>query len=223
MRKRQWLAGFAIVGMSLFATAGVAAAQTTPTTAKVTNEASKQCIEKLEGGGTIDDCQKSPNPLLPATNEIIWGSIAFVILFVFLWKFGMPPVRKMMDAREDRIRTDLERAETAKTDAEGVLDDYRAQLADARNEGARILEEARQAADQMRRDLIARAEADAAELRTRAQEDIRLAGDRALADLRTRVADLSIELAEKIVERNLDRDTQIALIENYINEVGSTN
>ncbi len=224
MRKRQWLAGFAIVGVSLFATAGIAAAQeTTATTVKPANEAAKQCKEKLDAGGTIDDCQKAPSPILPAANEVIWGSISFVILFLFLWKFGLPPVRKMMEAREERIRTDLEKAETAKTDSERVLEEYRAQLADARNEGARILEEARQAADQMRRDLISRAEADAAELRGRAQEDIRLAGERALADLRTRVADLSIELAEKIVERNLDRDTQVALIENDINEVGSAN
>ena len=73
----------------------------------------------------------------------------------------------------------------------------------------------------MRRDLIAKAEADAAEIRTRAQEDIRLAQERAMTDLRAQVADLSIELAEKVVERNLDRDTQIALIENYINTVGN--
>src|SRR5918995_494000 len=67
----------------------------------------------------------------------------------------------------------------------------------------------------------AQAEADAAEIRTRAQEDIRLATDRAQADLQGRVADLSIELAEKIVERNLDRDTQLALVESYIGQVGN--
>ena len=75
----------------------------------------------------------------------------------------------------------------------------------------------------VRQDLIAKAEADAAEIRNRAQEDIRLAQERALADLRAQVSDLSIELAEKVVERNLDRDTQVALIENYINSVGNGN
>jgi F-type H+-transporting ATPase subunit b len=88
-------------------------------------------------------------------------------------------------------------------------------------ERGRIIDEARQAADQVRRDLIARAEADAAELRQRAQEDTRLAGDRAMADLRARVSDLAIELAEKVVERNLDRATQTALIDKYIDSVGS--
>jgi F-type H+-transporting ATPase subunit b len=83
------------------------------------------------------------------------------------------------------------------------------------------LEEARQAADQMRRDLIARAETEATELRNRAQQDVELATQRAMADLQRRVAELSIELAERIVERSLDRDTQLQLIENYINEVGT--
>jgi F-type H+-transporting ATPase subunit b len=128
----------------------------------------------------------------------------------------------MMETREEKIRSDLERAETAKSESEQVLEQYRGQLADARNEATRILEEARQAADQMRRDLVARAESDAADIRTRAQQDVQLTTERAMADLQRRVADLSIDLAEVIVKRNLDRDTQLQLIENYINEVGTS-
>ena len=183
--------------------------------------AEEECIHLLEEGGEIDDCQEAPSPILPETNEIIWGSIAFALLFLAFLKWGLPAVRNMMATREDRIRGDLERAEQAKVEAEQVLEQYRGQLADARTEASRILEEARQAADQMRRDLIERAEAEAADLRTRAQEDLRLATERATADLQSRVADLSIELAERIVERSLDRDTQLQLIENYINEVGT--
>jgi F-type H+-transporting ATPase subunit b len=221
VRKRQWLAGCALVAVALFATASVAAAQTTDTTVKPANEAAKQCKEKLNAGGTIDDCQKAPSPLLPARNEIIWGSLSFVVLLGVMWKFGVPAVRNMMEQREQRIRGDLERAESAKTEAETVLDEYRAQLADARSEASRIIEESRQAADQMRRDLIARAEADAADLRARAQQDIDLATQRAMTELQSRVADLAINLAETIVEHNLDHTTQLQLVENYINQVGN--
>jgi len=83
------------------------------------------------------------------------------------------------------------------------------------------IEEARQTADAMRQDLMRRAEEEAAAVRQRAEDDIRASTDRALADLQARVATLSIELAEKVVERNLDHDTQMQLIENYINEVGA--
>ena len=138
-----------------------------------------------------------------------------------MWKFGLPAIRTMMKNREEGILSDLERAESAKQEAETVLDEYRAQLADARSEAGRIIEEARAAADAMRRDLTARAESDASDLRARAAEDIRLAGSRAMADLQTRVADLSIELAERIVERSLDRDTQLSLVESYISQVAN--
>ncbi len=220
MRTRAWLAGLAIVLVGIVAMPGIAAAQEQEPT--FADKAAEECHQLLEEGKEIDECQEAPNPILPETNEIIWGSIAFVVLLGLMWRFALPQVRNMMETREERIRSDLERAETAKTEAEGVLEQYRAQLADARSEASRILEEARQAADQMRRDLVARAEADAADIRARAQQDVQLTTERAMADLQRRVADLSIDLAEVIVKRNLDRDTQLQLIENYINEVGTS-
>jgi F-type H+-transporting ATPase subunit b len=183
--------------------------------------AEEECIVLLEEGKSIDDCQEAPNPILPAGNEIFWGALAFLILFVALLKFGLPAVRKTMQAREDRIRADLERAESARTESETELAEYRRQLAEARGEATRIIEEARQAADEVKRQVRSQAEQEAAEIRARAQDDIQLAVDRATADVQARVAELAIELAEKIVEQNLDRDTQIALIESYINQVGS--
>ena len=161
------------------------------------------------------------NPILPDAKEIIWTVIAFAIVFVVLAKFAFPAVRKGLVARQDKIRSDLERAEQARTEAEATLERYQRQVAEARGEASRIIEEARQAAEGVRRDLIARAEADATEVRQRAQEDSQLASARALTELRAHVASLSVDLAEKIVEHNLDRDTQMNLIENYINSVGN--
>jgi F-type H+-transporting ATPase subunit b len=204
-----------------FATVGVMAGTAHAATSPYANKFDKECAEKLHDGLDVDDCQQADSPLKPEPSELFWGSLAFVILLGVFWKFGYPAVTKSMKGREDRIRGDLEQAESAKTEADGVLAEYRAQLADARAEAGRIIDEARQSADGVRRDLIARAETDAGEIRARAQEDARVAGDRAMADLRGRVSDLSIELAEKIVERNLDRDTQLALIDNYIDSVGS--
>jgi F-type H+-transporting ATPase subunit b len=214
MRTRLLIAASVIALIGVFAPAGVAHAQPA-------GEAEEECIKLLEEGGKIDDCQEAPNPLIPGVNEIIWGTAAFVLLLGVLWKFGLPPVRNMMKRREERIRDDLERAERARLEAEEELAQYRRQMADARNEAARIIEEARQSADEVKRQIRAQAEADAAELRARAQEDARLAGERAAVDLQARVADLSIELAEKIVERNLDRETQLALVESYIDQVGN--
>ena len=79
------------------------------------NHAAEECAEILETGGAIDDCQEAPNPILPETNEIIWGGLAFLVLLGLMWKFGLPPVSKMLKAREDKIRGDLEQAEQART------------------------------------------------------------------------------------------------------------
>jgi F-type H+-transporting ATPase subunit b len=186
-------------------------------------EAGKECYEKAVKGGDFvpDDCQKAPSPLLPAKNEVIWGSAAFAVLLIAMWKFGVPAVKNMEKAREDRIRNDLEGAEKARTEAEAEKAQYQEQIADARNEAGRIIEEARQSAEQVRKDLIARAEAEANEIRQRAQADISTQQERALAELRTEVTQLSIDLAERIVEHNLDRDTQQRLVDSFINQVGS--
>jgi len=189
--------------------------------AKYATKEDKECAEKLADGKSVDDCQKAPNPLIPSPNEIIWGSLAFLVLLGIMWKFGVPAVKNMEQAREDRIRNDLEGAEKARTEAEAEKAQYLAQIAGARDEAGRIIEEARQSAEQVRRDLIARAEADAAEVRQRAEADVEVQRQRALTELRGDVAQLSIDLAERIVERNLDRDTQRQLVDSFIDQVGS--
>ena len=164
---------------------------------------------------------KTKNPILPEGKEILWAAIAFVIVFSLLaWK-AWPAIRTALKARQDKISDDLEKAEAARMEAETSLEDYKRQLADARNDASTIIEEARLQAEGVRQERVSAVEGEIAELRARAAEDIRLATQRAMADLQGRVAELSIELAEKVVERNLDRDTQTALIESYINQVGS--
>jgi F-type H+-transporting ATPase subunit b len=187
------------------------------------NHEAEECHEILETGGTVDDCQEAPNPLVPVANEVIWGSLAFLVLLVGMWKFGIPAVQNMMHAREERIRADLERAESAKAEAEGVLQGYEAQLAAAKNEAGGIIEEARQSAEVVRADLIARAEQEANEIRQRAQSDIANQRAQALAQLRDEVAQLSIDLAGRIVERNLDDATNRQLVNSFIEQVGRGN
>ena len=162
--------------------------------------------------------EETVNPILPATNEIIWGALSFLVLFFLIAKFGFPAIKKTMDARADRIRDSLDEAERAKTEAQGVLDEYKSQLSDARDESARIIEEARQAADKIRQDLKKQAEEEVAEIRQRAQDDIAAQAERVKANLRAEVAEMSIELAEKVVEKSLDRETNMALIERFIEQ-----
>jgi F-type H+-transporting ATPase subunit b len=181
----------------------------------------EECFEILEGGGEVDDCQEAPSPILPAANELVWGIISFVLLFLLLWRFAWPGLKQAMEGRAERIRASLDEAEQAKAEATSVLDDYKRQLADARGEAGRIIEEARQSADALKRDLQQRAEREAEEQRRRNAEQIAAERDRVMSELQSRVATLAIDLAEKVVETNLDREANLRLIESYINRVGA--
>jgi len=184
--------------------------------------AAEECAHILEGGGTVEQCQEAPNPILPATNEIIWGGLAFIVLFGLLAKLGLPAVQKGMQDRTARIQGDLDAAAAAKAEQQAVLDRYNAQLQEARTEAARIIEEARQSADAVRRDLTQRAEAEATELRQRNAEQLTAERERLMGEVQGQVATLAIELAERIVESNLDRDTQLRLIDSYISSISSS-
>ncbi len=206
------LVGFALAGVLVLGAPGPVSAAEEPT------EQEKCIIEAAEQGKEVKECIQSPNPILPETHELIWGTISFVVLLLVMAKYAYPSVKKGMDARADKIKSSLDEAESTRTEAQGILDEYRKQLADAKNESARIIEEARQAADKLRQDLKRQAEAEVEDVKARAQEDIAAQVDRARADLQSQVATLSVDLAEKVVERSLDRQTNLALIENFIRE-----
>ena len=227
MRMRKLVAATLLTGGALILLPSVASAQEQPSSETQTSEVkyadhtAEECAKLLEEGKKVDDCQEAPSPILPETNELIWGIISFTVLLGLLYKFAWPGIKAGMEARSERIRTDLDAADEAKADAQHLLDDYKAQLADAKNESARIIEEARQTADGLKRDAEQRLQTELAELRTRASADVEAAKQQAIADLRSEVATLAIGAAELVVQKNLDRGTQVQLIENYINQVGA--
>jgi F-type H+-transporting ATPase subunit b len=239
MRTRKPIAAIALALVALVASAPGASAGEEPAPltpeqqAEVIHEAEllaeqnggtefdKHCVKILAEGGSPDDCQEAPSPILPETSELIWGAISFAVLLFLLWKFAYPGIKKGMEGRTERIRADLDAAEAAKGSADSLLNDYKAQLADAKSEAGRIIEEARQAADALRRDQEARLQTELAEMRQRAAADIEAAKTQAIADLRGEVASLAVGAAEVVIQRNLDRPTQTQLIEDYINQVAA--
>ena len=220
MRTRALFASVLLVLGGFLAFAPAAHAQENgdePQLSKQTEECIKQATAKDDPAA----CQEAPSPIMPAKDEFIWGSISFLVLLFLLWKFAYPAIKQGMEARTERIRTDLLGAEEAKSEAERVLEQYRAQLADAKAEAGRIIEEARDAADSVKRDHEARLQTELAEIRARAVADIDSAKAQAMADLRGEVAQLAIGAAEAVVGRNLDEATQVQLVEDYINQVAA--
>jgi F-type H+-transporting ATPase subunit b len=157
--------------------------------------------------------------VLPETNELIAGIVAFAIVFFFAWKWAVPAINRILEARQKAIAGRLEDAERAKNEAENLRKDYEQQIADSRNKGNAIIEEARKSAEQIRNDLVGRAQAEADGIVAKAREEASEEKSRALADARREVANLSIDLAERVVGKNLDREAQLGLVDQYIAEL----
>jgi F-type H+-transporting ATPase subunit b len=159
--------------------------------------------------------------LYPKLSELIMGAIAFFLLLAFMMKWVFPRVNKLLEERQAKIQGDLDKAEEARHGAEQQLAEYRQSLAGARDEATRIIDEARETAEAMRRDLQTKAEQEAQQIVARAQEEIRAERDRVFQELRAQVGVLSVELAGRIVGQELDASRHQRLVDDYIREVAS--
>ncbi|MBF9069294.1 F0F1 ATP synthase subunit B [Streptacidiphilus fuscans] len=160
-------------------------------------------------------------PLNPSKTELVVALICFFTIYGILGRVLLPRARRVMDERADAIEGGMERAGNARREADAALEEYRLQLSEARREAARILQdakeegallvdEARQQALEERERMIAAAEAE-------------FAADRALveASLRVAVADLSTELASKIVGEPLaELAPGSPAIRSYLDDLG---
>lgn len=159
--------------------------------------------------------------LYPAMGELIIGLIAFGVLFFFTWKWVIPSFKKVLEERREKIQGEMERAEATRQEADKLQEEYRSQLAGARDEANRIIEESRATADQLRRDLQAKAEEEAQGIVARAQEEIRTERDRVFQELRAQVGSIAVEIAARVVGQSLDEKTHQRLIDEFIDEVAS--
>lgn len=161
--------------------------------------------------------------LVPDFPELLWGAVAFSLLMAFLFTFVFPRLRQTLDERSAKIQGQIEEAEAVRGEAEQFRRQYEEQLADARSEANSIVEDARQQAERLRQDVLARAEEEAQQIVARAREEAEADRGRLVQELRGQVAALSVELASRIVQRELDETRHRELVDQYINELSGLN
>jgi F-type H+-transporting ATPase subunit b len=169
-----------------------------------------------------EDITRTHSWIWPEGAEILWGSLAFAVVAYLLWKFGWPQVKKMMQARTDRIQQQLDEAATAKADADAAAVEIRRAKGDIESERARLLAEADAQATRMLADGRARLDQEVAELREKAETDIAATQVRVLGEVQAEVARVAAEAAERLVSEALDDELHRQLIEEYIASVGAT-
>jgi F-type H+-transporting ATPase subunit b len=157
------------------------------------------------------------NPLIPALPELIIGAIAFLIVFAVLAKILLPRIQKTLAERTDAIEGGLKRAEDAQAEAQQVLDQYRQQLADARQEAARLREQAQEQGAAIIADMREVAQTEARRIIDSAHQQIETDRMLALQALRTDVGALAVDLAGRVVGESLeDVARQHRIVERFI-------
>jgi F-type H+-transporting ATPase subunit b len=151
---------------------------------------------------------------------IIWTLISFFILLIVLSKVAYPQILKAMKKREETIQQQLEEAQKTKGAAEKILEDYKRQLAEARAEAQKLLNEGKALGESMRKEIIQKAQEESHQIVKRAQEEIELQKQKAILELQEKIADLSIMAASKVINKSLDTEDHRRLVNEYVSKVG---
>jgi F-type H+-transporting ATPase subunit b len=147
--------------------------------------------------------EETHNPLLPPLGEIIIGLIAFAIVLLVLFKFVAPRFEQVFRARREAIEGGIERAEAMQAEATAALEQYRAQLAEARTEAAQIRDAARAEGQQILEDLRVQAQEESARILARGEEQLAANRQAVVNELRGQLGALAVELAGRVVGESL--------------------
>ncbi|MDY5973257.1 MAG: F0F1 ATP synthase subunit B [Butyricicoccus sp.] len=142
--------------------------------------------------------------------------ITFLIVKHFLYK----PLRNMLAAREQEVSDLYAKAETDRREAEAMKRDYTVSIANAKQEAADIVSGAQKRAEKRSEEILQQANTEAATLKKRAEESIEQERKKAMNELKGEIADLSVRIASKVVEREVKEDDHKRMIENFISKVG---
>ncbi len=152
------------------------------------------------------------NPLIPEWYDIVGSLICFIIILIFFWPLVLPRMKKLLDERAEAIEGNIAKADEAQHKAEALLEEYTAQLADARSEAAKIREQARSDGQKILSDLKEQATVEAARVTANAQTQIEVERQAAVVSLRGEVGSLAIDLASGVVGESLTDDKKAQCI-----------
>lgn len=165
----------------------------------------------------------APNPVLPIWQEIVVGGIAFALLCYVLMKKVFPKMEETFKARVDAIEGGLQRAEVAQAEANALLEQYKAQLAEARTEAARIRDEARADAAGIKEEILAKAREESDRIIAAGREALAAERTTIVRELRTEVGTLAVDLAGRIVGESLaDEARKRGTVERFLAELSET-
>ena len=157
--------------------------------------------------------------LIPSTGLLFWMTITFLVVFFLLWKFGFPVITGMVKERQAFIDDSLRKAHEANERLANIQKESESILQEAREKQAQILKEAAETRDAIVEKAQVKAREEGARLLDDAKAEIEQEKKAAIADIRRQVATLSVEIAEKVLKQNLQGDkAQMDLIDRMLDD-----
>ncbi|WP_338016903.1 F0F1 ATP synthase subunit B [Paenibacillus antri] len=158
--------------------------------------------------------------------EFVWTStvitiVAFVLLYLLLNKYAFGPLFNIMEQRKQLVVGELQQAEANRKESAALLEEQRKAIEQARKEAQDIVEQTRKVSTKTAEEIVETAKNEAVRLKQAAQEDIVSEKNQAIAELRKQVGEMSVKIASKIIEKEVDASSQEALVDKYLKEVGS--
>ncbi|WP_423748931.1 F0F1 ATP synthase subunit B [Caldibacillus debilis] len=152
--------------------------------------------------------------------DSLYQLVAFILLMVLLKKYAWAPLMKVMQDRENYIANEIENAEKARKEAEELLEKHRQMVKEARLETQKFIEEAKRQGEIQKENIIEAARLEAERLKEAAKAEIEQEREKAVAALREQVASLSVLIASKVIEKEIDEKDHEALVQEMLKKVG---
>ena len=164
--------------------------------------------------------EESSNFLVsPDVGLMIWTLLAFLVAMFILRKFAWPAITEALDKRQRAIEESIEVAESTRTEAQQLLQEYRERLREARQQADEIVARARKAGEVHEREALEKAKIQREELLEQTRRDIDAETRRAIQEIRNEVADLTVMATEKVTRKSLDEGDQKRLVEEALREL----
>lgn len=160
--------------------------------------------------------------ILPDLTNLILQIASTIFLFLVVRHFAYTPLMNMLDARSEKVLTDLADAEKKKQDATTLKLEYETRIQEAKEEARDIVESAKKRGDQLKDEILEESRTEAKKISERAMADIEREKQKMFGDLKSEVVDIAMLAASKVVEKDLDPKTHKTMIDKFIDEVGES-
>ena len=154
-------------------------------------------------------------------DEGAWVALGFAIFVILVWKKAGAALREMLDARSDKIRTELEEAEALRKDAKAQLDSFKGLKKEAEEEAKNIIANANLAAKRIRENAAAKAEENIARREAQAAEKIKASETAMVGEIKAKTAHLAAQAARQIITDKLDEKTALQLIDQSVEQISA--